>query len=480
MTAAERAALLSLALLALAGCSAEAPRRPDIVLISIDTLRADELGCAGYELPTTPFLDRFRDQSVMFEDVSAAAPSTLASHASIFTAQIPQHHGASFARRLALPDSAETLAEVLRRHGYQTLAFTAHGQMATGFGLEQGFEVYRARSERREAWALRRTLRRALRRVDRVADGRPLFLFLHTYEIHHPYTPDPEILARLDPDYGGTLGDSIPVETLISINAGSLAIDEADARHLRRAYDAELVAVDEALGGLFDELRRRGRFRDAVIAVTSDHGEEFGEHGYQGWHSHTLHEELLRVPWLLHLPGGEAAGARVSDPVRLIDVAPTLLDAVGIDPPATFDGRSVLPLARGEPLRELPSVAVLDLEGADPAVWASVRYRGWKQIGPQLFDLAADPGERVDVAAIRPQRMAELNRLLRAVAGARARSRGARSQLDAETERELRALGYLNRRGGRGRPARGRPATSSENDATARFRSTPRVAASSD
>ena len=430
-----------LAVVALAGC---APRRapvrpPDLILVSIDTLRADRLGCYGNPRPVSPEIDRFRAGAALFRTALAQASSTLSSHASMLTSLPPSAHGASFALRRALSSAVPTLAEVLRAAGYRTIAVTASGQLHRSFGLGRGFETYRARSERGRRGVFANRVGTALALLDG-GDERPVFLFLHTYEAHHPYAPDPALLAALDPDYRGSLGDRIGVSLLKQVNRGELLLDAADRQRIVRAYEAEIRSVDAGFRALLEGLAARPRHRDAVVVLTSDHGEEFGEHGRVGWHSHTLYDELLRVPLILRLPGGEGGGREVTTPVRLIDLAPTLLDLAGVAAPPSFRGRSLLPFLRGRAPRELPAVASLDAAaGASNAL----RWEGWKLYDGRLFDLGADAGEQIDRAAAEPERRRELARLLeRALAGP-APAGAAPARLDAAAERELRALGYL-------------------------------------
>jgi len=435
---------LAAAVLTTAGCGRPAHRNPpDIVLVSIDTLRPDHLGCYGSSVPTSPNIDRFREQSVLFRTVVAQASSTLSSHASMLTSELPANHGASFAALRPLRGSVPTLAEVLSKAGYRTLAVTARGQLDPRFGIGRGFERYRADTEGQRPGVFARSVRRALRMMSK-PDPRPTFLFLHTYEVHHPYTPDPAILDRLDPGYEGTLGPRIEVRTLIDINSGKRTIDAADARHIERAYDGEIVSVDRAFGQLLAGLEKRGGDRGTVVVLTSDHGEEFGEHGKMGWHSHTLFDELLHVPLVVRLPGGQGAGKTVDMQVRSIDIAPTLLELAGVEAPERFDGRSLMPLVRGERLRELPAISELDdgkapLEGSNSLSW-----QGWKVYDRRLYDLAKDPGERADVALDHRDRVLELGRMLHAALAWREVDQTEKVRLDDEFKRELKALGYLN------------------------------------
>jgi arylsulfatase A-like enzyme len=418
-----------------------APRAPDLVLVSIDTLRADRLGSYGATTGATPELDRLRRRAVQFRTVVAQAPATLSSHASLFTSRLPQHHGAAFAAGRALPESELTLAEVLRDHGYRTLALTAGGQMLRRFGVGQGFQRFRAQWERSESGAFAKKVERALKVLGE-DDPRPLFLFLHTYEVHLPYTPEPDVVQRLDPDYDGSLGESIEVHEARRINDGGVAPAARDARRIRAAHDAELYSVDSAFAQLAAAVAARDARRPTLLTLTSDHGEELGEHGDFAWHGHTLYDELLLVPWLLWLPGGESAGLEVELPVRGIDLAPTLLELVGIARPAEFEGRSLVPLLRGGKLDELP--AVFERTPSRSESFGGIRWRGWKLHEGMLFDLRSDPGERTDRAAAAARLRAELDALLAAAVSGASRSAAAPLDLDAEAAEQLRALGYLN------------------------------------
>jgi arylsulfatase A-like enzyme len=413
-----------------------APPAPQgVLLISIDTLRADRLGIYGAAPDASPHLDALARESVVFDRAYAAAPSTLPSHASLFTGQTPDRHGAFFARRAALPESATTLAESFLAAGWRTAAFHNGAQMAPVWGLWQGFESYeRVRRNRTEAVA-----GRGLEWLDQEPE-KPFFLFLHTYHVHAPYEPEPDDLAPLvDPGYDGRIGNTISIPALEAHNEAQDLRPE-DFRHVDALYRAGIRAMDRQLGELVEALRQDGRLDQVLLIILADHGEELGDRTHTGWHAHTLFEELLRVPLIVRFPGGWQGGTRIPAPVSLIDVAPTLQDLLGFTRPASVDGQSLLPLIldpTASPSRA-HVVAVRDEEGSEPLT--AVRRGRYKLIGTALYDLEADPGETTDVASAHPEIVAELRALLAAPTPL---TDGPAVEVDPETAAELDALGYL-------------------------------------
>lgn len=432
------AAGLAACALGVACSDAPAPRfGANVILFSIDTLRADHLGCYGYERPTSPTIDELSSDAILFRVAIAHAPSTLASHASIFTSQVPQHHGASFARLTALPPDAVGLATVLKASGYHTASFNGGGQLSAEFGLDQGFEEYRSFPGAQGRFD--RVLPRVLAWLGQ-ARVRPFFLFLHTYGVHASYRPQPGYLALFRGPYDGPLPERISQLLLNRINSGQLPVDAADRQHIVAAYDAEIRWVDEHLGQLVQHLKGTGLYNDTLIAVTSDHGEELGERGRIGLHSHTLYDELLRVPLVVKLPHARHAGVRVDVPVRSIDIAPTILGALGIPAPATFDGEDLL--ARLGGTRAAPP-AVCWLDAPSPADGTALRTAEWKLDRGRLYDLVRDPGETRDLAAQRGNVVAALERQRDAILAARPLPSAQRVQPSKELQEQLHALGYV-------------------------------------
>jgi len=231
------------------------------------------------------------------------------------------------------------------------------------------------------------------------------------------------------------------MDLLEEVNHGKRTREPRDRQHIVEAYDAEIRSADRAFGTLVALLRKLGLFDDALVVVTSDHGEEFGEHGQMGWHSHTLYDELLHVPLLVKLPGSRRAGNTVEETVRGIDIAPTVLGALAKSLPSGFEGRDVL--AFWPP----PAGAAEVWSSRDvttPAGVFALRTPDWKLIDRRLYDLRHDPGERSDVAGSEPQVMKRMTSRRLALLESRPRPRPQRARINEELRRRLRALGYLD------------------------------------
>jgi arylsulfatase A-like enzyme len=411
--------------------------RTNVILISIDTLRPDHLGSYGYEPPTSPSIDVFRNDSVLFDQAIAHAPSTLHSHASILSSLLPHHHRASWAAKSRLPDGVTSLPEILQDAGYRTGAMTGGGQMDRVFGLDQGFESY----EQPGAERFNGTVTRAIEWLES-GDDRPFFLFLHTYEPHHPYDPDAEFLDMFDGDYDGDLPDIISIDLLRQINKKEVTIDDDDLAHIIAAYDAEIRSMDAAFGRLVDFLKSRGLYEEAMIVFTSDHGEEFGEHGRVGWHSHSLFDELLRVPLIVKYPGNQRAGMAVEGLVRSLDIAPTILEVLGIAAPSDFQGVALAERIDSDESGDAPA-AISRMDRSARRDISSYRTARWKLYRNQLFDLDVDPGEQWDTAVNHPDVVENLDRELEETVSARKPFEEVQVVPDDSTLEELRALGYL-------------------------------------
>ena len=310
-------------------------RAKGIVLVSIDTLRRDHVGAYGYRPPTTPRLDALARAGLLAEDAVSVSSWTLPSHLSMLTSVDPAAHGATDLRH-GFNRRVPTLPALLRDAGYATQAVTSHLYVSAVYGVDQGFDRLDFHQDRRAT----DVASRAMDLVDRFGD-RPFFLFLHFYDPHWHYDPPPEVRALFERGYTGGLtgrwGD-------FSTRAPG-SVTRADLDHLLALYDGEIRYTDNELGRVLDHLGARGALANTLVLVTSDHGEEFLEHG--SWeHQKTLYEEVIRVPLIAHGPG--IATRRETAPVSLLDVAPTILAWAGVAAPPSFQGRSLLAPAGAE------------------------------------------------------------------------------------------------------------------------------------
>lgn len=442
-----RAVLLAVALGCAGGADGDAGLR-NLLLISVDTLRADHLGSYGHPRPTSPWLDALAAEGVLFEEALATAPWTLPSHASLLTGLYPSRHGVRTLHH-ALPREVPTLASRLTGEGYATGAVINQFYLTRHHEVVRGFEeVVPLASDQTARGAARRIARKGLQWLgDR---EEPWFLFLHFFDVHSDYRSRPQVerrfVRRRSPKEGSTL-------QLMEISDGLEPLTDERAERLARLYDAGIRQLDGELERLFAALERRDRLAETLVVVTSDHGEEFGEHGGVS-HGRTHYREMLHVPLLLRGPG-IPAGRRVDEPVSVVDVVPTALDLLGVEPPPDLDGRSLRPLwtgkAEGSGARALGEPRALFAEaapGTTEDTLAAVRVGRYKLVVDQrsgereLYDLRADPAERDDLSAERP---ALADRLERRLAAHRARQRPPRRAEDLPPRRleHLRALGYV-------------------------------------
>jgi arylsulfatase A-like enzyme len=447
---ARRIAPLLLAIAALAAGCDGVPQPRNLLLISLDTLRADHLGCYGYPRPTSPFLDQLAARGVLFEQAWATSPWTLPSHASLFTGLYASQHGV-VSNQVGLPPELPTLAELLRERGFATAGFVSGIFLGPRFGLGRGFDRYVVIPTRAEEGGTATSLS-ATRRVSEgglawlaVQARSPFFLFLHYFDIHSDYRPEPRFAALFAGPYRGPVdGTSRQLRAFLR---GQIEFDAEDRAHLVDLYDAEIRQLDQALQELFEALRGRGELARTLVVVTADHGEEFFEHGGV-FHGRTQYQEMLRVPLILTGPG-IPAGLRIDRPVSLVDLAPTLLGLLGTGAAPAVSGRDLSALWRRPdadwPEREVFAEANHTREGGSPQ--RAVLRGGWKLVlhdsgRQELFDLSADPGERVDLANDQPQRAAELaNRLTSTLPSVR--EAPALPKLNPEMRMQLEALGYV-------------------------------------
>ena len=325
----------------------------NLIVVSIDTLRADHLGSYGYREDTSPYLDGFAREAVRFARAYAQVAVTLPSHATLFTSLYPGTHKAEVYRSLPLSQDYTTLAEVLRDAGYRTAAVVDDAQLDRIWQLDQGFETYQVAPVE----GFRTILPAALKDLERLRDEK-FFLFIHTYDVHTPYRPAPQGMPRFFANYQGRL--RLPItDSLAKALAGQyVRADLNDIRYVEAAYDAGIRRTDVQVGRLLGRIRELGLDENTIVLVTSDHGEGFNEQGRVAAHGYGLSDELLRVPLLVRLPDGALAGAAFDYNVGLVDLMPSLLYALMIPYQGPLQGRNLLPFLEGrKPPADLPILA---------------------------------------------------------------------------------------------------------------------------
>ncbi len=327
--------------------------KPDIILITVDALRADHLGTYGYGRPTSPAIDAFAREAVVVQDAISQAPYTKASIASLFTGLFPTAHKAFTTSRPfdttmtghvsgdlpgtdVLSPRLKTLAQCLSEAGYQTIGLNTNPFLIADFGFGRGFATYEFLTAGDVQLATAgAVIARALAQIDQRDNHRPLFLWFHLMEPHSPYTP-PDRLRRLFP----------AEEPPLNVPAGTIppwvVVDGSTDAHLYSAlYDAEIRSADEALGTFFDGLKQRNLWNRSIVMLTADHGEEFYDHG--GFeHNRTLYEEMLHVPLIVRAPGLQAG--RLDAQLEEVDILPTLVARAGGQVPAGLSGADVWPV----------------------------------------------------------------------------------------------------------------------------------------
>ncbi len=416
------------------------PQRPNILVYLVDALRADHLGCYGYPKPISPSIDRFARQATLYERAMAQSSWTRPAVASLFTGLWPHVHGAN-GRRGKLSEEALTLAEILAAAGYRTAAFVTNPNVSPPTGLGQGFGEYRWLRSAVKEWTRADELNEAVFEwLPEKPTEEPFFLYVHAMDPHDPYDPTPEFRGRF----------AAEVPEGFSTIPRRHDIGRADSRaHYQALYDAEIAFADLHFGRLLDALRERGLYEDTLLVFLSDHGEEFAEHN-RWTHGHTLLVESVHVPLIIRYPGS-GGGLRIAEPVEQIDLLPTILDYLGVEPPSVLPGRSLLPLLAGGGggperqiltylhLRGLPSAAVM--EGR----WKLIEWRRGEQVvRSSFFDTLSDPGEHRDVAGERPVVAGYLAASLEEKLRQEGKLPVGEAVLGEEIESHLRALGYLD------------------------------------
>jgi arylsulfatase A-like enzyme/Tfp pilus assembly protein PilF len=402
--------------------AAQANSRPNVLLLTLDTMRADRIGAYGYKLAATPNLDRLAREGVLFADATTQAPLTAPAHVALLTGQYPTRLGVKDNASTPLPESAQTLAEILHAAGYRTGAFVGAFILDRPYGFAQGFERFdatfagfRPELKQQAQRTADEVIEPAIAWIRSAPPASPFFAWIHLYDAHLPYSAP------------------APFRT----------------KFAARPYDGEIAYVDSAVGKVIAALVSSGALDRTVVMAIGDHGESLGEHGEDD-HGMFLYEAVTRIPWITRLPKSELAGTRIAEQVRAVDLAPTILDLVGLQSPARLDGESVAPVMRGR-ARTDPPASYADAHFAQLhfgwSLLRSLRVGEWKYIDApraELYDLRTDRAERRNLVTERANVAARMAAELAAIE--RGFGPGASApppQPDPETLARLRSLGYV-------------------------------------
>lgn len=427
-------------------------RRPNLLLVTLDTVRADHLSLYGYERATTPFLDEIADELRIFENAYSQIPSTRPSHFSILTSRYPRDLGTPINAGPPLPQSELSVAEVLQSAGWSTGAILSVRFLAADGGASQGFADLRLPPPAKQARLGRHTTEEALDFI-RENEDRPFFLWVHYFDAHLPYQPVPELR---DLFWEGPPPEDVDIDPELLEKTGFGTLHAIPNRaYMTAMYDASIRYLDDQLRTLFHFLAGRELLDDTVVVIAADHGEALGEHGVYYAHD-GLHEHNVRVPLIVRLPRGERAG-RVDAVVENLGIAPTLLDAAALEIPESFRAGSLLAENPGNGTAVFEQGELFSGMRRGPLKWIDARgfqekshfahsYLRELHKGPpeSLFDVESDPTETENLAAGRPGDAAELERALdtwKAEHHDPAR-RAAEGRVDRQTRERLRALGY--------------------------------------
>jgi arylsulfatase A-like enzyme len=446
----------------------------NIILFSIDTLRADGLGCYGNPRNTSPEIDRLAKDSIIFQNALTPSSWTLPSHMSLVTSLYPSVHRCEvlplWARTVnRLSEHWITLPEILKGFGYFTVAYTDGKFLGSVFNFDQGFDICDD-----SGGGIEKIADKAIRGLKRYGFDKPFFLFLHCYDVHH-YRPPAEYENSFVREYGGRLKSyrqtGNELEARVTANT-FYSLDAADVQYLRDLYEAEIKKTDTHFGRILAYLKERGLYENTVIVVTSDHGEEFWEYGRTG-HGWSLHQNLLKVPLILKSPTFSNPDRKIHEWAGIIDVAPTILDILDLPIPREFQGVSLLPLIDRVNIPERAFLAEASHLGNQKCLisdgyayhfnqfpplgehlfnWKRFLYV-WRNImhfsKNRLYSLSRDPDEKDNVIAEELETAEYMKKqLLEKVKSNLSRSTapagGQEITIDEETRKHLESLGYVN------------------------------------
>jgi arylsulfatase A-like enzyme len=442
----------------MSGCS-DSSRPPNVVLIVVDTLRYDHVGCYGSERETTPNMDAFASDAVRFQRAYSTAPWTMPSVASMLTGLYPGACRPADTWDL-LAEELTTLPEVFRAQGYATAGIISHFLIGPRFNYDQGFDTFiddEANADNMHGHVSSEALSRQASEVlnDLSSKAKPFFLFVHYFDPHYDYQRHPEY--GYASESAGRLDGKQTIEHLRELSD----MTSEESRFLKSLYDEEIRYTDQGIGMLLDELRRLELYDHTIVAITADHGEEFLDHGWLG-HTRTLYEELIRVPLIIRAPGIERPAREVESPVSLVSLASSLLDLAGVNPAGIGShGASFAPMMRADGPR--PSTIIFSEASFDSSMPAdlgkktnkkSIIWERYKLVRDEssgeleLYDLKKDPEERTDLSETSESLLQSLLPMLDERILASRPSESADTEDVELTEDELdrlRDLGYVGR-----------------------------------
>jgi arylsulfatase A-like enzyme len=427
------------------------PKLDGVVLIVLDTLRADGLSVYGNPRPTSPRIDAWAAQSVVFERALSAGTWTLPGTAGLLSGRVPS--GKVLDGRLRI-----SLVETLREAGYRTAAFVEGGYVSSYFGIDRGFDEFVEQEGPIKLQVGRVHLNPPGEGIEetfgsaadwlRASSERPFFLMVHTYEVHTPYRRT-QYAAAIE---RGSLDETFETEDADRYATGSLSAAPAELAYVRALYDGGVAVADREVGRLLDTLAELGLAERTLVVLTSDHGEDLGDRAplRMGNHGHSAYDEMLRVPLIIRDPRPGKRLGRIAGQVRSVDVMPTILDLLGVPLDGAADGRSLAPLMRGEESGARPAYVRIQRAGVREMVSdGSLKLiRNAFPIAPavELYDLEADPTESENRAGTLPEQQARLDEQLAAlrasIAEAGPPTFEPSDEVPADVRKRLNALGY--------------------------------------
>jgi len=414
---------------------------PNIILISIDALRADHLSCYGYHRNTSPNIDQLAGEGALFKNAFSQACSTLASHSSIFLSQYPWTHEVVGSEN-KMAKSSLTLAEILKNRNYMTAGFVGGGYVSSKYGFDQGFDFY---FDKPKTWhTIKFHKDNLFRWLEKVKDKK-FFLFLHPYDVHSPYDPPMPYRAL----YIGDYSDQRCLNKLVDYELTALNLSPEETDYVIALYDAGINYVDDEIGELVKKLKKLNIFNNSVIIITADHGERLGERGRVG-HGREASRIVTHVPLIMRIPE-IGQGKVIEEIVESIDITPTILDILDISLPEGMQGKSILPLIKGS-WSGGNFIAYTGEAWKKAALSTAIRTKEWTYIMnrsglDELYDRIDDPKEQKNLIKERPLLAQKLKKELEDFIALTSETKpqvAEKVDIDQELKERLKSLGYLH------------------------------------